>query len=47
MYAENLGIIPPNTGLLIVQEGNNRYEIRFEGNFQKNSAIILKRKRGF
>jgi len=45
MYAENLGRIPPNTGLLIVQDGNERYQIRFSGDYQKNSAIILRRKR--
>jgi hypothetical protein len=36
MYAESLGTIPPNTGLLIVQDGDNRYEIRFEGTKQKS-----------
>ncbi|MGZ8517394.1 MAG: hypothetical protein ACXWWD_08595 [Chitinophagaceae bacterium] len=45
MYAENLGRIPPNTGLLIIQDKDERYEIRFEGDFQKNSGIILRRKR--
>lgn len=45
MYAENLGSIPPNTGLLVVQDGDNRYEIRFEGTKQKSSAILLTRKR--
>ena len=45
MYAESLGSIPPNTGLLIVQDGDNRYEIRFEGTKQKSSAILLTRKR--
>ena len=45
MYAENLGSIPPNTGLLIVYDGNTRHEIRFSGDLQKNSAIILKRKK--
>jgi len=45
MYAENLGSIPPNTGLLIVYDGNVRHEIRFSGDLQKNSAIILKRKK--
>ncbi len=44
MYAENLGSIPPNTGLLVVYDGNLRYEIRFSGDLQKNSAIILNRK---
>ena len=45
MYAENLGAIPPNTGLLIIQDGEVRNEIRFEGDLQKNSAIILRRRR--
>ena len=45
MYAENLGSIPPNTGLLVVHDGNDIYEIRFSGDLQKNSAIILRRKR--
>ena len=44
MYAENLGRIPPNTGLLIVQDGADRYQIRFTGDLQNNSAIILRRK---
>jgi hypothetical protein len=45
MYAESLGSIPPNTGILIVQDGDSRYEIRFEGTKQKSSAILLTRKR--
>jgi len=45
MYAENLGSIPPNTGLLILQDGNDRYEIRFAGDLKKNSAIILRRRK--
>ena len=45
MYAENLGTIAPNTGLLIIQDGRDRYEIRFSGDLNKNAAIIFKRKR--
>ena len=45
MYAENLGAIAPNTGLLIVQDGKDRYEIRFSGDLTKNAAIIFKRKK--
>lgn len=45
MHAENLGSIPPNTGLLIIQDGNDRNEIRFEADMQKSSAVILRRKR--
>ena len=43
MYAESLGSIPPNTGLLIIEDGTARHEIRFEGDLQKSSAIILRR----
>jgi hypothetical protein len=45
MYAENLGSIPPNTGVLIIQDGKIRNEIRFAGDMQKSSAVILKRRR--
>lgn len=44
MYAETLGSLPPNTGLLIVYDGAERYEIRFSGDMQKSSAIVFKRK---
>lgn len=44
MFAENLGSIAPNTGLLIIQDGGDRHEVRFSGDLQKNSAIILRRK---
>jgi hypothetical protein len=45
MYAETLGSLPPNTGLLIVYDGTDRYEIRFSGDMQKSSAIVFRRKR--
>lgn len=45
MYAENLGTIAPNTGLLIIQDGRDRYEIRFSGDLNKNAAIIFKRRK--
>lgn len=44
MYAETLGSLPPNTGLLIVYDGTDRYEIRFSGDMQKSSAIVFRRK---
>ena len=45
MYAENLGNLPPNTGLLTIQDGSDRYSVNFSGDFKKNSAIILTRRR--
>jgi hypothetical protein len=46
MYAETLGSLPPNTGLLIVYDGTDRYEIRFSGDLKKNAAIVLRKKEG-
>jgi hypothetical protein len=45
MYAENLGSIPPNTGLLVVREGQSVYEVRFSADLKTNAAIILRRKK--
>lgn len=45
MYAENLGSIPPNTGLLVVREGKSVYELRFSADLSNNAAIILRRKK--
>jgi len=45
MYAENLGTIPPNSGLLIIEDGPDRYEVGFEGDMKKSSAVKLRRKR--
>ena len=45
MYAENLGSIPPNTGLLIVNDGEKRYEVRFTADLKTNAAIVLRRKK--
>ncbi len=45
MHAESLGLIPPNTGLLIIQDGNNRHEIRFEGDLQRSSAVVLRKRK--
>ncbi|HEY2349258.1 MAG TPA: hypothetical protein VGH64_09590 [Puia sp.] len=39
MVAENLGDIPPNTSLLVVMDGEKRYEERIISNEQKNVII--------
>jgi len=43
LVAETLGSIPPNTGLLIIQDGDNRYNVHFSADLQTNASIILKR----
>ncbi len=45
MYAESLGSIPPNTGLLVIRDGKSLYEIRFSGDLQKNASIVFNRKK--
>ena len=45
MFAENLGLIPPNTALLVINDGKNRFEIRLSSNLEKNAAIKIKRKK--
>jgi len=45
MYAENLGSIPPNTGVLILHDGGKSYEVFFSADFQTNAAVILRRKK--
>jgi hypothetical protein len=44
LYAENLGLYPPNTGLLVIYDGEERHNVRFSADYNKNSAIVLKRK---
>lgn len=45
MYAENLGTIAPNTGLLVIRDGKSIYEVRFSGDLQRNAAILFRRKK--
>ena len=45
LVAENLGSIPPNTGLLVVQDGPSRYEVRFTADLQTNASIVFRRKK--
>lgn len=45
MYAESLGSIPPNTGLLVIKDGKSLYEVRFSGDLQKNASIVFNRKK--
>lgn len=44
IYAENLGTIPPNSGMLIIEDGSDRYQVFFEGDLKKSPAVILRRK---
>jgi len=39
MVAENLGSIPPNTALMIVEAGSQRYNVRLSSTEQKNAMV--------
>lgn len=45
LVAENLGTLPPNTGLLVIQDGAARYNINFSADLQTNASIIIKKKK--
>lgn len=44
LVAENLGTIPPNTGLLVVRDGDKTYQINFSADLQTNATLIFKRR---
>lgn len=45
MFAETIGEIPPNTGLMIVYDGKKRTEVRFSGSFVETAAVIFNRQK--
>lgn len=45
LVAETLGEMPPNTGLLVVQDGAKRYEVRFSADLQTNATLLFKKRK--
>jgi len=45
MFANNLGSIPPNTALMLISDGKNRYEVRLSSSLDKTGAVRIKRKK--
>jgi hypothetical protein len=45
MFAENLGLIPPNTALMIISDGKTKYQTRVSSSLEKNAIIRIKRKK--
>ncbi len=41
LQAENLGSIPPNTALMVVETGRKRYEVRLSASFEKHAVVIV------
>ncbi len=44
LFADNLGKYPPNTGLLVVRDGEEVYNILFSSDLTKSSGIIFRKK---
>ncbi|MBL0883990.1 MAG: hypothetical protein IBJ16_11715 [Chitinophagaceae bacterium] len=44
MYAENLGTIPPNTAIMIINEGKKRHELILTSDLNRTATIRLRRK---
>ncbi len=45
MFAENLGMIPPNTAALVIYDGKDRYETLLSSDLSKSATIKLRRKK--
>lgn len=45
LYAENLGKYPPNTGLLVVHDGEETYQLRFSADLKQNATVVFRRKK--
>lgn len=41
VVADNLGTIPPNTGLVIVKDGDNSYQVNFTADMQTNASLVF------
>jgi hypothetical protein len=46
MVAENLGRIPPNTSLMIIQDGDKRYQVSITSTEQKNAMVRFRYGKG-
>lgn len=45
MFAENLGTIAPNTALMVITDGINRYEVFLSSSLTQNSTVRIRRRR--
>lgn len=45
MFADNLGMIPPNTAALILYDGKTRYETLLTSDLSKSATLRLKKKK--
>jgi hypothetical protein len=45
MFADNLGSIPPNTALMIIDDGVKQHEVRLSSSLDKTATIKIRRKK--
>jgi hypothetical protein len=45
MFAENLGLIPPNTALMVIYDGKDKYSVPVSSSMEKNATIRIKKKK--
>lgn len=45
MFAENLGKFPPNTALMVVNDGEKRYEVYLSSSLTQNSSVRIRKKK--
>ena len=45
LYAENLGSIPPNTALMVLNDGGERHEVFLSSSLSQNSVIRIRKKK--
>lgn len=45
MFAQNLGKFPPNTALMVVTDGNTRYEVYLSSSLTSNATVRIKKKK--
>ncbi|HEU4472960.1 MAG TPA: hypothetical protein VFR58_17825 [Flavisolibacter sp.] len=45
LVAENLGSLPPNTGLLTIKDGEKLYQVNFSADLTTNAELIISRKK--
>ncbi len=45
LFAENLGLIPPNTALMVIYDGKEKINVPVSSNMENNGTIRIKRKK--
>jgi hypothetical protein len=45
MFAENLGTMPPNTALMVITDGINRYEVFLSSSLSQNATVRIRKRK--